>query len=89
MTADIKNYVSTCEACREYERGQAKETMMSPETPTRPWQRVAADLFELAGKNYLVTSDYYSDFFELDHLKSPSSVCHQKVKGSVCAPWHN
>ena len=26
-------------------------------------------------KTYLVTSDYYSDFFELDHLRSPSSVC--------------
>jgi len=75
MTADIKNYVSTCEACREFERGQVKETMMSPETPNRPWQRVAADLFELEGKTYLVTSDYYSDFFELDHLRSPSSVC--------------
>ena len=74
MTADIKNYVSTCEACREYERGQVKETMMSPETPSRPWQRVAADLFEFEGKTYLVTSDYYSDFFELDHLRSPSSV---------------
>jgi len=75
MTADIKNYVSTCEACREFERGQVKETIMSPETPNRPWQRVAADLFELEGKTYLVTSDYYSDFFQLDHLRSPSSVC--------------
>ena len=75
MTADIKNYVSTCEACREYEQGQVKETMMSPETPNRPWQRVAADLFEFEGKTYLVTSDYYSDFFELDHLRSLSSVC--------------
>jgi len=36
---------------------------------------VAADLFELEGKTYLVTSDYYSDFFELDHLRSPLSVC--------------
>ena len=33
MTADIKNYMSTCEACREYEQGQMKETIMSPETP--------------------------------------------------------
>ena len=75
MTADIKNFVSTCEACREFERAQVKETMMSPETPNRPWQRVAADLFELEEKAYLVTSDYYSDLFELDHLRSPSSVC--------------
>jgi len=75
MTADIKNYVSTCEACREYEWGQVKETMMSPETPNGLWEPVVADLFELEGKTYLVTSDYYSDFFELDHLRSPSSVC--------------
>ena len=47
---------------------------MSPETPNRPWQRVASDLFEFEGKTYLVTSDYYSDFFELDHLRSPSFV---------------
>ena len=75
MTADIKKYVSACETCQEYEQGQVKETMMSPETPSRPWQPVAADLFEFEGKTYLVTSDYYSDFFELDHLRSPSSVC--------------
>ena len=48
---------------------------MSPEIPNRPWQRVAADLFEFEGKTYLVTSDYYNDFLELDHLRSPSSVC--------------
>ena len=74
MTADIKNYVTTCEACQEYERGQVKETMMFPETTNRPWQRVAADLFEFEEKTYLVTSDYYNDFLELDHLRSPSSV---------------
>ena len=74
MTGDIKNHVSTCEACREYERGQTKETLRSHETPSRPWQYVAADLFELEGKSYLVTSDYFSDFFELDHLRSTSSV---------------
>ena len=34
-----------------------------------------ATLAEFEGKTYLVTSDYYSDFFELDHLRFPSSVC--------------
>ena len=49
---------------------------MSSETPHRPWQRpVAADLLDLKGKTYLVISDYYSDFLELEHLRSPSSVC--------------
>ena len=74
MTGDIKNHVSICEACREYERGKTKETLRSHETRSRPWQYVAADLFELEGKSYLVTSDYSSGFFELDHLRSTSSV---------------
>ena len=50
MTAEIKDHVSICEAYREYERVQAKQTMISPETPSRPWQRVAADLCEAEGK---------------------------------------
>ena len=45
MTEEIKNYVSTCEACREYEQGQRKETLTSHERPSRPWEFVAADPF--------------------------------------------
>ena len=63
MTGDSKNHVSTCEACREYEHSQTKETVMSHKTPSRPWQRVAVDLFECDGKTYMVTSDYFSNFF--------------------------
>ena len=82
MTGEIKNYVSTYKACRGYEQGQRKETLTSHETPSRPWQFVAADLFELNGKSYLVTVDYFSDFFELDHLRSTSSVyVIKKLKG--------
>jgi hypothetical protein len=47
---------------------------MSHEIPSRPWQRVAAHLFEHAGRTYLVTTDYFSDFFELDHLRSMTSA---------------
>jgi hypothetical protein len=37
MSGDIKKFVSTCELCREYERSQTKETLMSHEIPSRPW----------------------------------------------------
>ena len=69
MTGDIKNCVSRCEACSEYDQGQRKETLTSHEVPSRPWQFVAADLCELNGKSYLVTVDYFSDFFELDRFE--------------------
>ncbi|CAB4011661.1 Retrovirus-related Pol poly from transposon opus [Paramuricea clavata] len=47
---------------------------MSHEIPSRPWQRIAAHLFEHAGRTYLVTTDYFSDFFELDFLRSTTST---------------
>ena len=82
VTGEIKNYVSTCEACREYEQGQRKETLTRHEKPSRPWQFVAADLFELNRKSHVVTVDYFSDFVELDHLRSTSSVyVIKKLKG--------
>ena len=74
MTGDIRKHVSSCEARREYERSQTKETLKSHQTPSRHWQYVAAELFELEGKSYLVTSDYFSEFFEFDHLRSTTSV---------------
>jgi transposase InsO family protein len=81
MSNDIKNHVSTCEACREYERSQPKETLCRHEVPNRPWQRVGIDLLELERKHYLVTADYFSDFFELHHLKNISSLhVNRKIK---------
>ena len=60
MKGEINNYVSTSEACREYKQGQRKKTLTSHKTPSRPWQFIAADLFELNGKSYLETVDYFS-----------------------------
>ena len=47
MTADIKNYMSTCEACREYEQGQVKEIIMSPRRqidPGNEWLQICLSL---------------------------------------------
>ena len=32
------------------------------ESPTRPWESIAADLFVFHGKDYVVTTDRYSNF---------------------------
>ena len=42
------------------------EIMLSPPFPIRPWQFILQDLFEFQQKQYLVTVDHYSDFYELE-----------------------
>ena len=55
--------------CRKLDTtSQAKETLMSHEVPFRPWVKIAAYIFTLDGKDYLVTIDYYSNFLEIDRL---------------------
>ena len=41
--------------------------------PDRPWQKVGTDLFTVDNKQYLVTVDYYSCYFEVDELTSTTS----------------
>ena len=74
MAADIKVEVENCAVCNEYAIKQTKEPMMSHEIPKYPWAKVGQDLFTLHGENYLVTVDYYSDFFELDHLEDTTAA---------------
>jgi len=46
---------------------------MSPEAPTAPWSMVAQGLFTFTGKAYLITVNYYRDFWELDAVKDMCS----------------
>lgn len=68
MTSQIRDKIMNRSVCRSHEVRQAKEPMMLREVPDRPWQKVAVDLFCDNGKNYLITVDYYSDYFEVDPL---------------------
>ena len=73
MYKEIEEYVSKCQVCNTYHQGQQREPMISHPVPSRPWQVLAVDLFELQGQDYLVTTDYYSNFFEVDKLVSKTS----------------
>ena len=74
MRNDIRDTVSQCATCNEYQTKQAKEPLMTHEIPERPWSRVETDIFTLQGENYLVLVDYYSDFWEVDHLANMTAV---------------
>ena len=65
--------MSKCDLCNSCKTGQQKKPFICYESVTRPWKSIAADLFVFHGKDYLVTTDRYSNFFEVDRLYSKSS----------------
>ncbi|XP_014673256.1 PREDICTED: uncharacterized protein K02A2.6-like [Priapulus caudatus] len=73
MNAEIREYISRCESCRTYENNQQKETLISHDIPNQPWSKVGCDLFALHEKNYLITVDYFSNFWEVDYLPDTKS----------------
>ena len=73
MTAEIHEAVTICSICSPKVPSNPKQPLMSHEVPSRPWQKLASDLFSWDGKNFLVTVDYYSRYFEVDELSSTSS----------------
>ena len=73
ITSEIKNLVLNCHICREHARSNTKEPLISHEIPDYPWQNVATELFAWDDKDYLLTVDYYSNFFEVQRLKNTRS----------------
>ena len=70
MNAEIKEMIAACETCRKYEKSQPKETLISVESPSRPWERIGVDLFTFDNKDFLITVDYFSNYWEIDKLNN-------------------
>ena len=92
MATDIKELISKCETCVELEENRRKEPLMTHEIPDRAWSKLALDLlaldlFCLQDKNYLVTVDYYSDYWEVDALHSTSTAAVIKRLKPHFARW--
>ncbi|KAJ8361627.1 hypothetical protein SKAU_G00181520 [Synaphobranchus kaupii] len=73
MQTEIKDFVSTCSTCNVYAHNQQKETMLSHDLPTRPWQILSMDMFTHRQKDYLLIVDHYSDFWEIELLPDMSA----------------
>ena len=70
MTVQIKDKVSSCQICNAYRNNQQKETLKPHDIPGLPWQVVGSDLFEYVGQTYLVVTDFYSKYFEIEVLRN-------------------
>ena len=50
------------------------ESLISNAVPNRPWAKVGADPFQFRGKEYVVLSDYFSNYVEVERLPTTDSA---------------
>ena len=88
MNAEFKDFIIKCNICSSHKLAQPREPLIPHKIPSRPWQKVHADLFLFDQRHYLITVDYYSSFFEVDKLDTTDSrtvIEKLKIKCSLAA----
>ena len=69
MNQEITDYIEHCDTCNMFANQPKREPLIIHDVPERPWQKVGCDIFTLDEKDFLCTVDYYSGYFEIDHLE--------------------
>ena len=73
MAQDIKQTAEHYEACQRMKPQNQKETPRQHSNGQSLWVKVGINRFELDGRQYLVTVDYFSSFIEVDYLTSTTA----------------
>ena len=69
----IEHEVKRCPVCNKYSKGNQKELMIPHDIPDCPWQKLGADYFSFAGKDYLLVIDYFSKYPEVVRMNSKTA----------------
>ncbi|KAF7646649.1 hypothetical protein LDENG_00184290 [Lucifuga dentata] len=72
ITSQVKQMVERCEICAREAQIPVKP-LLNTELPSRPWQRVGADIFQWRNGNYLVLV-YFSQYIEVCTLSGGTSA---------------
>lgn len=72
MSKEIKLLSDQCEICQASKPSNAREPLQQ-HAEGGPWEKIGTDLFEISGRQYLVSVDYYSNFIEVEYLTSTVS----------------
>ncbi len=68
ISSHIETMIKKCTVCIQ-KSSNRHEPLMTTDFPTRPWQKIAMDLFHYNKKWFLVVVDYYSRYPEIVSLE--------------------
>ncbi|MFV0366579.1 MAG: RNase H-like domain-containing protein [Mangrovibacterium sp.] len=74
IDSDITNTVAACESCQLLRPSQQQEPLLNDDKPTRPFESVSADFFQVAGKHFLVIVDRLSNWPAVIPCKSDTTA---------------
>lgn len=74
MSVEVKQFIENCFTCSSFHNNQPLQPLFVHEVPNRPWEKVGIDIFTIKNRNYLITVDYFSQFFEVDYLSDITST---------------
>ncbi|XP_056016955.1 uncharacterized protein K02A2.6-like [Ostrea edulis] len=75
MGSHIEDIISKCSICACQQRENPRENLIPHKIPDRPWSKIAMDLFEFCGNQYLISVDCYSKWPEIAKLEQSTSNC--------------
>ena len=74
ITNDVTSTVESCSACQLHLPSQTKEPLAADPSPTRVFEEVAADFFEIGTKHYLALVDRYSGYPVIAAFNAPPTA---------------
>ena len=69
---EVDQFIKTCPECQKA-TVPSKEPLLPSTLPDHPWEKVAADLFELNKATYLLVVDYFSRYVEIQKLNTTTA----------------
>ncbi|KAK2727780.1 hypothetical protein QYM36_008314 [Artemia franciscana] len=73
MNSAIEELIWNCKLCGRFLRDNQKEPLTLMPIPKYPWEYLGLDFCKVKGRDYLITSDYYSHFIEINQVNPVTS----------------
>ena len=73
INKDIDEMVKCCPLCQPHQQLNVKEPLLPHVVPQKPWHTLGSDLFQWKNNDYLLVTDYYSNFPVVKKLATTQS----------------